>query len=87
MKFYDGDSDGVKDPGEGGLSGWTIHLDGYATGNFPLHLTAITGSDGKYVFSNIPWGHTPSPRKNGLAGARHILAVMGRTWLLLDQRV
>ncbi len=56
MKFYDGDSDGVKDPGEGGLSGWTIHLDGYATGNFPLHLTAITGSDGKYVFSNIPWG-------------------------------
>ncbi|NUT94710.1 MAG: hypothetical protein HOY78_22085 [Saccharothrix sp.] len=52
-KFHDQDRDGVRDPGEPGLAGWTVtlHRDrsdaGQGTGAV---ATAVTGADGYYEF-------------------------------------
>jgi hypothetical protein len=51
QKFNDMDGDGTKDPGEHGLAGWTIVLDGTRT--------AVTDQNGYYFFANVgPGSHT-----------------------------
>ncbi len=53
IKFDDRNGNGVLDPGERGLSGWTINLQAPAGG---IIATTITGSDGTYKFENLePW--------------------------------
>ncbi len=47
MKWYDINQDGVKDPGEVGLEGWTINLSGDATDS------KLTDSEGKYEFAEL----------------------------------
>ena len=54
MKFEDTDMDGVKDPGEKGLSGWTINLDKDANGS--VEASTTTDVDGKYSFTNLGFG-------------------------------
>ncbi|HQN75271.1 MAG TPA: SdrD B-like domain-containing protein, partial [Methanomassiliicoccales archaeon] len=56
MKFHDANANHTKDAGEGGLSNWTIKLDGVSSGGFPIHLQTVTGSDGSYRFAQVPWG-------------------------------
>ncbi|RMG54839.1 MAG: hypothetical protein D6723_04090, partial [Acidobacteria bacterium] len=51
MKFHDLDGDGVKDPGEPGLQGWTIQL-ADAQGN--VVATTTTDAQGNYWFMNVP---------------------------------
>jgi hypothetical protein len=53
-KFNDLNRNGVQDPGEPGLPGWTIAL--YYPGNGPLYATAVTGANGDYCFTNLPCG-------------------------------
>jgi hypothetical protein len=53
VKFEDLDADGVRDPEEPGLMGWTIYLD--QNGNEALdegERSTVTGQDGVYVFTD-----------------------------------
>jgi hypothetical protein len=50
IKFEDLDGDGVQDPGELGLAGWTINLAG------PVVGATVTGPGGSYSFTNLPAG-------------------------------
>jgi len=50
IKFNDLDGDGVKDPGEPGLPGWTINLAG------PTPGVTVTGAGGAYSFINLKAG-------------------------------
>ena len=52
VKFNDLNGNGVRDAGEPGLSGVTITLS--LTGTTPR--TAVTGSDGTFSFTNVPFG-------------------------------
>ncbi len=52
-KFSDLDGDGVQDPGEPGLSGWTIRLLDLAN---VLVATATTNAQGDYCFTNLACG-------------------------------
>ena len=56
MKFNDANSNHIRDPGESGLSNWTIILNGTSFGGFPIHMETTTASDGSYSFSQVPWG-------------------------------
>jgi len=50
MKWNDANGNGVLNPGEGGLSGWTIQLSG------PVSATTTTGTGGTYRFCGLPPG-------------------------------
>jgi uncharacterized repeat protein (TIGR01451 family) len=53
MKFNDLDGDGIKDPGEPGMAGWTIMLQN--------GTSVITGTNGSYSFPNLfPGSYTVS---------------------------
>jgi hypothetical protein len=52
-KFQDSNGNGVRDPGEPGLAGWTIVLD--AVGG-TTQLTTITDADGNYRFPSLTAG-------------------------------
>ena len=52
-KFQDTNGNGVQDPGEPGLAGWTIVLD--AVGG-TTHLTTVTDAAGNYDFTDLPAG-------------------------------
>jgi len=54
LKFNDWNGNGARDPGEPGLSGWTIELK--HASNLTLAATATTAADGTYSFLNL----TPS---------------------------
>ncbi len=54
MKFNDLNHDGIRDPGEPGLPGWSIDLDG--NGDGVPDQTAITAPDGSYLFSGLAHG-------------------------------
>ena len=54
MKFNDINGDGVKDPGDGGLSGWTIQLDKDANGT--VDATTVTDANGNYSFTGLTAG-------------------------------
>ncbi|QLH75539.1 MAG: DUF11 domain-containing protein [Methanomassiliicoccales archaeon] len=56
MKFHDANSNGIRDPGEGGLSNWTIILEGVSAGGFPIVMQTTTATDGTYSFNQLPWG-------------------------------
>ena len=56
-KWHDLDEDGEQDSGEPGLEGWTVFLDMNANGLLDDgELAAVTDSNGKYVFSDLPVG-------------------------------
>jgi hypothetical protein len=50
--FNDANNNGVKDSGEGGLTGWTLNL--YKSGS--LVTTTSSASDGTYTFQNLTKG-------------------------------
>ena len=50
-KFHDRNGNGVRDPGEEGLAGWTIELVDAATG--VVLQTAVTDEDGRYCFLGL----------------------------------
>ncbi|MBN1677609.1 MAG: hypothetical protein JW880_03640 [Candidatus Thermoplasmatota archaeon] len=52
-KFYDKDLDGVMDPDEPGLEGWTIVLDGVDDEGGIVHLEDVTDEDGYYEFAGL----------------------------------
>jgi len=53
-KFYDINANGVRDPGELGLSGWTIYLDANNNGAFDAgDSTRVTDASGNYTFTGI----------------------------------
>ena len=54
QKFNDINNNGVKDPGEIGLAGWTINLDLNADSS--VEQTAVTDVDGNYTFTNLVAG-------------------------------
>jgi hypothetical protein len=57
IKFHDQDADGVRDPAEPGLSGWTIYLDEDGDGEFDAGETAtVTDADGAYRFDSLEPG-------------------------------
>jgi hypothetical protein len=51
LKFRDHNGDGVRDPGDEGLGGWTIELVDPATGN--VIDTQTTAADGLYSFTGL----------------------------------
>lgn len=55
--FADVNQNGVRDPGEAGLPGWTVFVDLHATG-VPAadDPTAVTAADGSYSISAVPSG-------------------------------
>ena len=53
MKFEDVDGDGVKDPEDEGLEGWTIRLRNLGTGEI---LRTTTNADGEYWFMDVDPG-------------------------------
>ena len=68
MVFADSNGNGLKDPGENGISGWKVYLSG------PVIDSVVTDASGFYQFTNLPagrylvnegfhsgiWGVTPS---------------------------
>ena len=65
VKWQDDDGDGVKDPGESGLSGWTIKLEGTDGKGKQVSSTATTDADGKYYFFVPPGQYTVSEELRG----------------------
>ncbi len=53
LKFEDRNANGNRDPGENGLSGWTIQLKDLKTGKL---TSTKTGGNGAYNFANLPPG-------------------------------
>jgi hypothetical protein len=60
QKFHDLDGDGVKDAGEGGLSGWTINLVGTTGLGVAVNTSTVTDASGNYSFSVAPGTYTVS---------------------------
>ncbi len=56
MKWNDLNADGIHDPGEPGLSGWTIRLRNATTNSNSVAINDITDSNGNYSFTNLSWG-------------------------------
>jgi hypothetical protein len=57
MKWSDLNADGVKDPDEPGLSGWTIYLDTNRNGQLDAaEVSTETEVDGSYSFTQVPEG-------------------------------
>jgi parallel beta-helix repeat protein len=52
--FQDVNGDGVRQPSEAGLSGWTVYLDANGNGTLDTgEVTATTDSSGNYSFTNL----------------------------------
>ncbi|AFY47683.1 CARDB domain-containing protein,putative collagen-binding protein,Calx-beta domain-containing protein,subtilase family protease [Nostoc sp. PCC 7524] len=57
QKFHDLDGDGVKDPTEPGLSGWTIYLDANRNGQLDTsEISTVTDANGNYIFTDLKPG-------------------------------
>lgn len=57
-KWEDVNADGIWDPGEKGLAGWTIYIDSVNNGTLdPWELSAVTDANGKYSFTNLGPGN------------------------------
>jgi len=52
--FNDSNENGKFGPGENGLSGWEVEL--YKVANNEFVASYITGSDGRYIFNDLPVG-------------------------------
>ena len=55
IKFEDLDADGIRDPGEPGLAGFTITLTSTAAGG-PAPRTAVTDANGNFLFTSVTPG-------------------------------
>ena len=78
VKFNDLDGDGVRDPGEPGLAGWTVYADlNNNRALDPTEPSAITGADGAYALT-LPSG-TYNLREVPQAGWRRNLPDGRRT--------
>ena len=56
--FDDKNGDGIKEAGEGALSGWTVFIDGDGDGIFdPGEVNVLTGPTGKYRFTSVGAGN------------------------------
>src|SRR5262249_13398877 len=54
QKFHDLNGNGVKDPGEPGLAGWTVFLDLNNNGVLdPGEPSALTNAQGNYTIANV----------------------------------
>lgn len=53
QKFEDKNGNGTKDPGENGLSGWTITLAGTFNGGGAVSFPTVTDGSGNYQFNEI----------------------------------
>ena len=69
MKFNDLNGNGVKDPGEPGLSGWTVYVDYNNDGVFQsaTEPSAVTGPGGTYTITGVTPG-TWNVREVGQTG-------------------
>lgn len=60
--YVDANNDGVRDAGEKGIAGVTVHLTGTDVDGNPVDRTLVTGADGNYVFDGLtragPGGYT-----------------------------
>lgn len=57
QKYHDLDGDGVKDPAEPGLSGWTIFIDSNSDDLFNAgEASQLTGVNGDYTFTGLQTG-------------------------------
>jgi len=54
VKWDDTDCDQQKGGAEAPLAGWNITLSGRDAGGAPVHLTTVTGPEGRYRFENLP---------------------------------
>nr|WP_272494159.1 SdrD B-like domain-containing protein [Stenotrophomonas mori] len=54
--WLDRNNDGVVDPGETGIGGVTVELEGVADDGTPITLTTTTEPDGTYSFTELPPG-------------------------------
>jgi subtilisin-like proprotein convertase family protein len=58
MAFQDVNGDGVRNPGEPALSGWTIYLDANHNARLdPTERSTTTASDGSYLFADLAPGN------------------------------
>lgn len=69
VKFEDTDGDGTRDPGEPGLSGWTIEVDLNSDGS--IEHSTTTGSNGEYRFTNIGLGDLQGDRSFNVREVSH----------------
>ena len=54
LKYHDADADGVRDPGEAGLPGWTLFLDADNDGRLDAgERSTVTGPTGAYTFADL----------------------------------
>ncbi|MDI6766336.1 MAG: SdrD B-like domain-containing protein [Bacteroidota bacterium] len=61
MKFDDLDTSGTKEPGEPGLSGWSIMLNGTTIYETSVNESQVTDGDGNYSFTSLwPGNYTVS---------------------------
>jgi len=74
IKFEDVNGNGVKDPGDPGLPGWTITL---RTTSEALLQTTTTAADGKYCFGSVGQG-TFVIRENATVGWAQTLPASGK---------
>jgi hypothetical protein len=57
IKWNDFNGDGVQNPDESGLAGWTIYLDANQNGNLDEgEVSAVTGDNGEYSFTDLDAG-------------------------------
>ncbi|MCB0641657.1 MAG: HYR domain-containing protein, partial [Phaeodactylibacter sp.] len=54
--WLDANANGTQDPGEPGIAGVTVILDGTTGAGEPVQLTQLTGSMGEYLFTNLQPG-------------------------------
>ncbi len=68
LKFEDGDGNGIMDPGEPGLAGWTIYLDDNGSGTLdPGEQSTVTAGGGLFEFPGLGPG-TYRVRESAQAG-------------------
>jgi hypothetical protein len=57
--YLDGDGDGVRDAGEGGLAGWTVYLDANLNGTLDAgEASTASAADGAYSFTVLAGSYT-----------------------------
>src|SRR2546428_788876 len=77
-KFNDENANGVRDPGEAGLQGWTIFLDGNGNGQLDFREPSdVTAADGSYAFNVAASGTPYMVREVEQTGWRQTLPVGG----------
>ena len=68
FKFNDLNGNGLRDPGEPGLSNWRIGIKDYTTLTNPTSTEDTTDANGAYCFDNLPTGTTYTLSEQPQAG-------------------